>query len=593
MTFSNELRVGIMFLTGLILLVLIVVTLSRWGQATRTYRFTIRFKQAQGLKEGADVHVAGVNMGSVKAISLDPKTNEALVTVQIDRRVRLYRGYTFAIGTGGIVGELYVDIIPTYQQPHGQAVAVNSVVTGTERPDMNTIMDNANVLMAKLTTVTDSLNDVIGSKDNQRNLTASLANLSLASASAADFARQLNGAMSKNKTTIDTAVTDFQHTTHSAAEFADAMNGIMARNQQAVNDTIASIRQGSINAEEFTAAVNDTAQRNQQVIDLIIANLNTSSNSSAELLTALNATVQNNQQAVDLIVANMQSVTTDLKELSDTLNTKLAKSEMFDNLEAATKRAAEIADRLESIANAVNTMLSDKDLTDNVRESVSNLRQASEDMQSLMADARDAAAPFPEMTAALREVTDDMRHITGPIREIAPETSQNILQIARNLRATTDNLSGTTQQLVRFGQVLRNTNIQTQAQLMALVSGDPDTRADLNVDIFGAKSMLRLGMADVGYKDRFNLQFGNRIGKDNWFRYGLVQSSFGIGADLQPSPSWRLSSELFAPGDIRGNVLISNQPKFLGDDWWLTAGAYDLFHPDTQAIGIGMTYRPK
>jgi ABC-type transporter Mla subunit MlaD len=582
-----------MFLTGLILLVLVVITLSRWGQATNTYSFIIRFQQAQGLKEGAAVQVAGVEAGRVKAIHLDPKTNEALVTVQVDRRVQLYHGYTFAIGVGGIVGERYVDIIPRPREPYGREVTGNAEVAGNERPDMNQLVESANELIIKLTTVTDSLNDVVGSEQNKQNLTSAIANLSIASASAANFTKQLNSTMARNSAAINAAMVDVQHTSRSAAEFADSLNLIMARNQQAVDETIANIRQGSINAAEFSAAINDTVQRNQQVLDLIIANLGKSSNSAVELTAALNATVRNNQQAVDLIVANMQSTTTDLKELSSTLNTKLGKSEMFDNLEAATRRAVDIADRLESIATAVNTMLSDKELTDNVREAVSNLRKASEDMQTLMADARDAAAPFPEMTASLREVTDDMRVITGSIREITPETSQHILQIARNLRTTSDSLGGATQQLVQFGRILRDTNVQTQAQLMALVSGDPETRADLNVDIFGAKSMLRLGMADVGYKDRLNLQFGNRLGKDNWFRYGLVQSSFGIGADIQPSRHWRVSGELFTPGNIRGNALVNYQPRFLGEDWWLTAAGYDLFHPDTTSFGVGMTYRPK
>jgi len=582
-----------MFLTGLILLVLVVITLSRWGQATNTYSFTIRFQQAQGLKEGAVVQVAGVEVGRVSEIRLDPKTNDALVTVRVDRDVQLYDGYTFAIGVGGIVGERYVDIIPRDRKPSGREVSANTEVTGTERPDMNQLVENANDLVVKLTTVTESLDEVVGSAQNKRNLAGAIANLNTASASAASFARQLNSSLARNRSTIDTAVVDFQRTTRSAAAFTDSLNAIMARNQQAVDETIANIRQGSVNAAEFTSAINDTVQRNQQALDLIIANLGESSSASAELFSALNVTMQNNQQAIDLIVANMQATTTDLKELSSTLNTKLAKSEMFDNLEAATRRAVDIADRLESIASAVNNTLNDKELTENVREAVGNLRKASEDMQALMVDARGAVAPLPEMTTTLRDMTVDMRNITGSIREITPETAQNILQISRNLRSTTDSLSGATSQLIHVGSILRDTKIQTHAQLMALVSGDPQTRADLNMDIAGAKAMLRLGIADVGYKDRLNLQFGNRLGGDNWFRYGLVQSSFGIGADFHPSRDWRLSGELFTPGDVRGNVLIHYQPRFLGDEWWLTAAGYDLFHPDSTTFGLGMTYRPK
>ena len=589
MQISNELRVGIMFLTGLILLVLVIITLTQWGETQRTYSLVIRYRQAQGLEEGAAVHVAGVKVGRVSSISLDPNTNEPLVAVLLDRRVKVYRRYIYAIGVGGIVGEKYVDIIPV--EPKGEVVAANKEVQGAERADMNALMDQASVLVAKLTDATGSLNTILGDEDNQRNIKQAITNMNEASLSAAQFTRLLNASMVKNRSTIDLTLAEFQRSSKNAADFTGALNTMMARNQHMVDETVVNLRAGSVSAAEFTASLNDVMKRNQAALDLIIGNLDKTSANAAQFSAALNVTLQRNGQAIDLIVANMEGVSKDLRGVSTSLSTKLEKSQIIENVELAAKRAVDITDRLESIANAVNTMINDQALSDNVRESVASLRRSSEDLERLMADARDAAAPFPEVTANLRDVTDDLRHITAPVREIAPETSRHILQISRNLRGTSDSLSTTTEQIIRFGKALQEMRIHNQAQLMLMSAGERDTRADLNMDIKGAKTMMRLGLTDVGYNDKFNLQFGNRVGTNNWFRYGLVQSSFGIGTDVDLDTNWRFTGEIFTPGDLRANALASYRLP-MAPDWAVSAGWYDIFNGNTSSFGLGMQYRP-
>jgi hypothetical protein len=87
-----------------------------------------------------------------------------------------------------------------------------------------------------------------------------------------------------------------------------------------------------------------------------------------------------------------------------------------------------------------------------------------------------------------------------------------------------------------------------------------------------------------------NVQFGKRLQQDAWFRFGIIQSSFGLGADYQPNPNLRLSGEIFDPGRLRANGIVDYRLKMLGEGWWLTTAWYDAFNHGR--LGLGVTLRP-
>ncbi len=589
---SNEIRVGIMFLTGLILLVLVILTITRWGETRKTYTFTIRYPQAQGLLVGASVRVSGVEMGRVKEINLDRNTNQPLVTVQVYRSLVLHRNDTFSIGMDGLVGARFVDIYPNPQR-EGKVVTPGSRVEGSVRADMETIIANANVLVGKLNTTADSLNSLVGDPENQRNLRQTMANLNRASTSAAQFTTALNSVLARNQQSFDLVVADLGKSASSASAFTATLNAMLERNQRQVDETIAGIRSSSVSAAEFTATLNDVLQRNQQAMDLIIGNLGKTSSSAAEFSAAMNTSLQRNQQAIDLIVANMQSVTTDLRKLSETITPRLSNTKMLDNLETATQRVATITERLQNIADAVSTLLNDKELSTSIRASVGNLKKASGDLAEMMEEARLAAAPFPEMTQNLRDATQDLHQITQPFKEVAPETAQNLLRISRSLRTTSDTVSDATHQIINLGNVLRSISFETQARMMALTGSDRNSRSDFNLDITGGDNYFRIGLTDVGGANRINAQSGNRLGDLGLFRYGLVQSRFGVGLDLRERARWGFSAEIFDPDSPRANALFDFHMPPMGNDWWLSAGWYDLLKRDQTSFGLGLQYRPK
>lgn len=78
-----------------------------------SYSVTAEFNNIGSLAPGASVKLAGVRIGSVTGIGIDPKTFEALVTMHIsDRHKDIPADSAAKILTAGLLGEQYVGIDP-------------------------------------------------------------------------------------------------------------------------------------------------------------------------------------------------------------------------------------------------------------------------------------------------------------------------------------------------------------------------------------------------------------------------------------------------------------------------------------------------
>jgi len=107
-----ELIVGLFLLVGIIALSFISVKLGRmeWVGGGG-YQVIAIFPSAGGLKVGAVVEIAGVEIGRIKSLSLNDDY-QARVVFDINSRIRLQDDSMASIKTKGLLGEKYVDISP-------------------------------------------------------------------------------------------------------------------------------------------------------------------------------------------------------------------------------------------------------------------------------------------------------------------------------------------------------------------------------------------------------------------------------------------------------------------------------------------------
>lgn len=112
---TMEISVGAFMLAGILALAFLAIKVSGLNvndSTAKTYTLYAHFNNAAGLTPGAQVTVAGVMIGRVSAIELDPKDNRAKIEMAIKTDVDfLTLDSIAAIQTAGILGEKYVSIV--------------------------------------------------------------------------------------------------------------------------------------------------------------------------------------------------------------------------------------------------------------------------------------------------------------------------------------------------------------------------------------------------------------------------------------------------------------------------------------------------
>ncbi len=108
-----EIAVGLFMVIGFVCFAWMSVRLGDVGLFNDpTYSVSARFGSVSGLKAGAKVEIAGVHIGKVASIRLDPETYEAIVELEINKDVVLQEDVIASIRTAGIIGDRYINITP-------------------------------------------------------------------------------------------------------------------------------------------------------------------------------------------------------------------------------------------------------------------------------------------------------------------------------------------------------------------------------------------------------------------------------------------------------------------------------------------------
>jgi phospholipid/cholesterol/gamma-HCH transport system substrate-binding protein len=111
---SIEVLVGLFVVLGLAALLFVALKAANLASFSNgeTYRLQARFDNIGGLKVRAPVRSAGVSVGRVTSIKLDPKTYQGVVTLEIKQGVQFPKDSSAKILTSGLLGDQYVGIEP-------------------------------------------------------------------------------------------------------------------------------------------------------------------------------------------------------------------------------------------------------------------------------------------------------------------------------------------------------------------------------------------------------------------------------------------------------------------------------------------------
>ena len=111
---SIETLVGLFVLVGIVALVFLALKAAKLGtfDTGDNYQLVAKFDNIGGLKPRAPVRSAGVKVGRVVSITLDPKTYQGVVRLDVERGVQFPNDSSARILTSGLLGDQYIGIEP-------------------------------------------------------------------------------------------------------------------------------------------------------------------------------------------------------------------------------------------------------------------------------------------------------------------------------------------------------------------------------------------------------------------------------------------------------------------------------------------------
>lgn len=109
--FDLEVAVGLFMIAGILCLGYLTIKLGRMNVLGKEgYELHAVFSNTGGLKTGASVVIAGVDVGRVEQITLDDY--RARVSLSVPRDIKIQEDAIASVKTKGLIGEKYIEITP-------------------------------------------------------------------------------------------------------------------------------------------------------------------------------------------------------------------------------------------------------------------------------------------------------------------------------------------------------------------------------------------------------------------------------------------------------------------------------------------------
>jgi phospholipid/cholesterol/gamma-HCH transport system substrate-binding protein len=131
---------------------LLILVVGRWPIG---HRLTVKayFANVDGLREGAPVRIAGVNIGTVKTVQVRPELGQEPVEVVMmlnpPYEIRIPSDSTVSIATAGVFGETYAEI--NSASASGPPIGPNAVLKAqrTEQMTMQQLLESVTRILEK------------------------------------------------------------------------------------------------------------------------------------------------------------------------------------------------------------------------------------------------------------------------------------------------------------------------------------------------------------------------------------------------------------------------------------------------------------
>lgn len=85
---------------------------DRLALGSDSYQLTASFRSVEGIGVGTDVRMAGVKVGTISQLQLNPETFRADATIEVQNAILLPDDSAILISSEGLLGGNYVELVP-------------------------------------------------------------------------------------------------------------------------------------------------------------------------------------------------------------------------------------------------------------------------------------------------------------------------------------------------------------------------------------------------------------------------------------------------------------------------------------------------
>ena len=281
----QEIKVGLFVLVGLVLLAVLLLQFSKSTSIFRgTYELRLHASNVGGLKERASVLLAGVQVGTVSGIELAPDGKSVTILLRIykDYKNKIYHDARFVIQQSGFLGDQYVAIIPTANQP---PVWNDGADVDCEAPF--NLQETARAAAGFIQRIDDTAKNLDAAVSDVRRLVLNeqtLTNLSAVIGNLRDFSEQatnmvanINLLVSTNADQIDLAVSNVVFFSQDLIHLSDDARGVVSTNGVEISAAVKNIESST----ETLKRMMDDLQSGQGLVGTLLKNEQLSTNVQA------------------------------------------------------------------------------------------------------------------------------------------------------------------------------------------------------------------------------------------------------------------------------------------------------------------------
>jgi phospholipid/cholesterol/gamma-HCH transport system substrate-binding protein len=317
----SELKIGIIAVTALTLATMLIVAVGgQGGFSWDQYELVTRFPDVKGLKSGAVVRVAGVEVGKVDEVALTGSEVEVRLKVHEANKSRITTDSRASIGSLSLLGEPVIDISPATT---GTPLNEGDFVQPGRAPGQ--LADVAEGATQSLEQVTGILRDIRAGRG-----------------------------------TIGKLFTDEQ--VYKEVNGLIASAGIVASELGRGQGTLGMLIKDPAAYRRLNAALGDLQETTKRI--------NAGEGSLGRLLKdeAL-------AKSLTSASANVDQVTARLNRNDNTMGRLLTERELYDKVSSLTTRIDSLTENLQQGEGSAGALLKDKQLYENMNAAASELRQ--------------------------------------------------------------------------------------------------------------------------------------------------------------------------------------------------------------------------